>query len=373
MADRSEQSKISFRRRDELLDQNLRELGSRVTMPADPTPIQQVRWKQSHWPREITPRRRIALWLGSSSAAAAAIVLIVALLFSSSTAPVSADIIWEKISQILCQPVTLKLHDVAIDYTSNDPNAWQGRVTLNGQAHLSNTSEQQAYLDLQVGLANVHATGADDASGITGQFELVTSIKPNQPWCYIKLLDFPDEHSSLLMTSFLFRLARNGLYINLDEATLPRPPSEQRCNSVFTHMSNVWRHDQLQKLIGAMQRYADQLEITEHEDGLVVLRASGMYAKLPDVQTTAIDETDRLIRSLIAHATLTVGYYPNQGVRWLEIEGIGPAGGSIRIEPTNVPDSQEQFDLATHMQDHPAPVLNLNSMLSGIKHDADKK
>lgn len=214
-------------RRDEQLDRNLRLIGGRIELPADPTPQQQARWKElpatplaniAGEPPAIgvrsMKRNRYFAWVGSAAAAVTLAVFTGLLLVPSSR--VHAGMILQSFRQSLSDGFRITFENVVVEGVRADGEV---NVTFSGPVDENTTGELP--VDSLYAEARVQGLPESESEGLSLEFRLVDNAA--ESWLYFRTDSLP---ASLLeeepMLAFVENMTRNGVLLDLENVEAHR-------------------------------------------------------------------------------------------------------------------------------------------------------
>lgn len=204
---------------DKQLDRNLLAAARHLELPAEPSPLQQARWKQTASPsskgrkKGILGMKRENFWrvLGAGGALAACVTIMVVLGLGG-TNKVEAAVIFDSLRDAIRRSLWIDIDDVSADgITAN------GRLLLVFAENAENVPESNT-TGIAASYIDVRMTAADDHATMPGlDLEAAIAIAPLNQWGYVKTHHIPQPLFVETPMLGLFAPALNsGILIDLE-------------------------------------------------------------------------------------------------------------------------------------------------------------
>jgi hypothetical protein len=348
-------------REDRLADRNLRMIGRRLTLPAEPTRRQQLAWRQgvaspplaasrrhasfpARGARFVRRHRRVTV---ATSAIAAAIVLAV-LLVTPRGARVEAGVILNSLRRTLLDGFRVTFERIGDEGVYVDGQVAVALRPACGGARRTPGAVDPSELEVGSVYAEIRLRGDErDAHRAGLDLHAVLALSDRSQWAYLRMTGLPartleDEPLAWVLVG----LTGGGLLLDLDgmrellepeAAALGRPraaAADRRRGRETADPDDIAQlvkdflvgragAEQIDRMLVLIAQTARDVRLTETAPGLHVLEVREFK-----LDTLAADDAARL-----ADLTLRVAYRVGRGIEYAELEHIGRYDGTLRLAP----------------------------------------
>jgi len=381
MADRDD-------RQDNVLDQNLANLGPNLMLPDDPAPPQRARWKQ---PPETPAQKGLRFMkrhkfftVGSAVAATIGVTVIA---MSVSAPRVSASEIFGNFKQAIGK-------SIQVTFKVTEPD--QG-IDVEGRVFIRKTGSsaegqrpEEIYLDIRVRSDKEDG----DLAGLDVHIE--GALVPDNEWIYLKLNSLP---AKLLeeqpMVAVFGAMARNGVVLKLDGLTDElrdgifgmreevlgeleglvgelsedddgrsgkrrisglQKPHDELAQALKALLKGKGTEDSLNHLIEWLEQHATNASVKEGRGGLYVLSAEG-FAEMADEH--GIDEDER---EILDRLKIQIAYTRDDGVQWARVDI--PDLVNLKVELANPEIDPALFSSERYENDGVTQVFDMAGLMN---------
>ncbi|MBU0640835.1 MAG: hypothetical protein KKB50_18370 [Planctomycetes bacterium] len=364
-------------RQDVLVQRNLRMIGRHLELPSEPTARQRVTWKLNapaeqsssrmtqtiRLDRGVRRMRQIRFLTTAGSAVAAAIVLCVFLFVPFKATRVEAATILNSFRESKWNALTLTLEQVGAEGALVNGQillSFNERVSLRDLVANEDIDVAAVLESLYVDLAvKGEADGDEDLAGL--DLTVKFGARPDNGWVFVDLPSLPnkileEEPFAAVVVPFL----RGGLLLDLTDVlakelwkggtakvitdevasqaalpedgqltvsgvvTLDAPPADKQLEELLgSFLSGTASREQIDEIVAAISEAAEDVSVTEVEEGLYVLIARNFHSG------------DAADQELVAKMELEVAYRDGHGIESANIHHIGAYDGSIRFAFTD--------------------------------------
>lgn len=382
---------------DRLADRNLRMIGRRLALPADPTFRQQAAWKhRPAWSPTAQRAEHVSLsargaqfvrrhrQLTVATTAIAAAIVLAVLLVMPRGAMVEAGMIFSSLRQTLLDGFQMTFENIGDEGVYVD-----GRVivTLRPVAEAAlpmARTVDPSELEVESVYAEAHLQSGDSEEDQAGlDLHAVLALSDESQWAYLKTAGLPDQAlEDEPLAWVFFGLTGGGLLLDLDgmrdllepkAAESPEdaaPRGEQNAGAVRGHPERgapgesgvaqlvkdflIGRAgaDQIDRTLALIAHTARDVSLAEVEPGLHVLKVREFK-----LDTLAADGAAQL-----ANVTLEVTYREGSGIESAVLEHIGPYGGTLWLSPITGYVDQGLFDKRNVARPRATAVWDLSAL-----------
>lgn len=317
--------------RDErMLERNFDRIGQQVPLPADPSDLQVARWTEGGSGgvarrRNRTMLRKLFMTGGFGIAAAAALVFTV--LANTPRVASAAQIFAEARSAIeRLRLARIEFRDVV----------WN-QYRLNLVAHVSMTESGEVE-SARIQTRNENVPFGYDEPDFSIQWDMEGSdhehtfvSSPSGAWSYLKLTrladDFEERNPDAKLLAPLVESARSGVYVDRTR----RLGAKAVWFTANLNVLGLADRDKFSKLVQAVEKRAEAIEVERLDGGRMLLRASNYQGRTGEVFQlfTWQGRQDDLIDALFSKAVFEVTSGDN-GIERIRITNVAH-GGEIEV------------------------------------------
>lgn len=385
---------------DRLADRNLRMIGRRLQLPADPTPRQQAAWKQTsaapravehlHHPsipeRGVRFMRRHRFLTAATSAVAASIVLAV-LLATPRGAVVEARTIFNSLRQTLFDGFEITFQNIGVKGVLIDGKVVVALRAAKKTGAATGAPTDPPRLEVESLYAEVRVRGEESDQQRAGlDLQAVLALDSQTQWAYVKMPGIPanileEEPMAWLLVS----LASRGLLLDLDgipdlldfndggsiALQMPTSPKADYEPAWGTGGENDLQElfmdllygraggEQIGRLVTLLAQTARDVRVVEIEPGVHVLTARDFTLEACDVDA---DEA-----AVLARLVLKIAYREGGGIDWVVVKNLGAYEGAVRLSPLGAEINPTLFDKARLIEPGATTVWDLSSVQTMLK------
>ncbi len=377
---------------DRLADRNLRMIGQRLQLPADPTERQQAAWKRaSEAPRAVErpvhpsiPERgarfvRRHRFLAAATSAVAAAIVLAVLLATPRGAVVEAHTIFNSLRQTLLDGFQITLEKIG------DEGVWvDGKVLVALQAAKGMDATTGVPADpSRLGIESVYAEVRVRGDGLhpkTAGLDLqaVLALHDGVEWVYVKIGGLPNELLEESPTACMFvSLAGGGLLLDVDgvrdlldadrlglQAAAARRADRGPARPVNDEddLSELYTDflygraggQQIDRVVTLLAESARDVAVAEVEPGLHVLTARDF--------TLEAGSADAKEVATLARIVLEVAYRKGRGIEWVVVRNVGAYDGTLRLAPIGDRLDPALFDKGRLIEPGVTTVVDLSGL-----------
>ena len=385
-------------REDRLADRNLRMIGRRLTLPADPTSRQQAAWKQgptqspgaergehsSFSTRGVRFVRRHRMLTVATSAIAAVIVLAV-LLVTPRGATVEAGVILNNLRQTLLDGFQVTFERIGDEGVYVDGQVAVALRPVKGAARQARVAVDPSELEVESVYAEVRLQGDGSDENKAGlDLQVVLALSDESQWAYLRMTGLPDKTlEDEPLAWVLVGLTGGGLLLDLDgmrdlldtrpanapgiQSPAVKPGSRGgRDAAGQNYMAQLVKDfligragaEQIDRMLVLIARTARDVSLAEVEPGWHVLNVREFK-----LDAIAADDAAQL-----ADLTLEVTYREGSGIESAVLEHIGRYDGTLRLLPIDGRVDQSLFDKRDVIGRGATTVWDLSSLKPLLGH-----
>ena len=390
-------------REDRLADRNLRMIGRRLALPADPTARQQAGWKRgparvtaaerdeypSHSLRGARFVQRHRLLAVATSAIAAAIVLAV-LLVTPRGARVEAGVIFDSLRQTLLDGFRVTFERIGDEGVYVDGQVAVALRPVKGAVRPARAAVDPSELEVESVYAEVRLQGDDSDENKAGlDLQAVLALSDESQWAYLRMTGLPDRTlEDQPLAWVLVGLTGGGLLLDLDgmrDLLDTRPAQAPGVGApTVTAAARPGRGaagqndiaqlvkdfligragaEQIDRMLVLIARTARDVSLAEVEPGLHVLKVREFK-----LDAVAADDAAQL-----ADMTLEVTYRAGGGIESAVLEHIGRYDGTLRLLPIGGRLEQSLFDKRGVIRPGATNVWDLSSLKPLLERLLDRE
>lgn len=407
-------------RQDSLLNCNLKSIGQRIELPAEPTDEQRARWRipadRPSSPRLVQGVRfmrnhRFLTFAGAGSAVAACIALGALLIGPGGQPPVQAAVIFASFREALSNAFEISLEDIGAEGIRINGRV---AVALPDDLSATNAEPKAMYAELRI---EASPEADEDIAGLNMRVNI--ALAPGHEWLYLKMNKFPRHVAKdNPMAMVMLQIARNGLLLELggllegdlmeglldslslsaeireeieqelqeevrkeirearrevviragDETdTDDRSPLDsvdpQQIESLAKRfvLGKTTRAD-IDLLVSLLEEASGKVDVKKTRDGLYILTAR-------DFDIDDIGDDAKMIENLV----MQIAYRESGGVEWAELQNVGDFSGTLRFTRIELSTDDEMFDKTRVIEPGVTTVINLSQIVQMFKPFIEQK
>lgn len=394
-------------REDRLADRNLRMIGQRLALPADPTPLQQAAWKQTPTQPRIVqlddhpsfPERGVRFvrrhrFLTIATSAVAASIVLAVLLVTPHGAIVEASIIFNSLRQTLLDGFQVTFENIGDDGVYVDGQVVVVLRPARGADPRVVGVMDPSDLEVESVYAEVHLRGDDSDEDKAGlDLQAILALSDESQWAYLKMAGLPNktlEDEPLAWA--LVGLTGGGLLLDLDGMRDLLDPEaaegiEEAASGPARGADDVGRRagrdaagpndiaqlvkdfligragaEQIDRMLVLIARTARDVSLAEVKPGLHVLTVREFK-----LDAVAADDAAQL-----ADMTLEVTYREGSGIASAVLEHIGKYDGTLRLSPIDGYLDRSWFNKRNVIRPGVTTVWDMSSLKPMLKRVLDR-
>lgn len=417
MNDRTEQQDV-------LLDCNLKSIGRRIELPAEPTDEQRARWRMPA-DRRSSPRlvlgvrfmrnHRFLTFAGAGSAVAACIALGALLIGPGGQPPVQAAVIFASFREALSNAFEISLENIGAEGIRVNGRV---AVALPDDLSATNAEPKAMYAELRI---EASPEADEDIAGLNMRVNI--ALAPGHEWLYLKMNKFPRhvvQDNPIAMV--VLQMARNGLLLELggllegelmegllgglsladelgdelgeeiqrevrkevrqeirkarrkgrvrgaqkadanDDDDQPQFDADEIKGLLKRFVLGKTTRADIDTLASLLEEASGKVEVTKTRDGLYILTAR-------DFDIDEAGDDAKMIENLV----MQIAYRDNGGIEWAELQNIGDFGGKLRFTRIELSTDDEMFDKTRVIEPGVTTVINLSQIVQMFKPFIEQK